>query len=72
MIISSLVYIAEAMAIIKNELGDKLGDKRTKLNKAVQLLDDWAKWDEARIEKIIDETIEEFEGKDNDYLGLTD
>lgn len=62
----------EAMQIIKQELGDKLGDKRTKLNKAVTLLDDWAKWDEARIEKIIDETIEEFEGKENDYIGQTD
>lgn len=62
----------EAMQIIKNELGGKLGDKRTKLNKAVQLLDDWTKWDEARIEKIIDETIEEFEGKENDYIGQTD
>lgn len=62
----------EAMQIIKNELGDKLGDKRTKLNKAVRLLDDWTKWDEARIEKIIDETIEEFEGKENDYIGQTD
>lgn len=62
----------EAMQIIKQELGDKLGDKRTKLNKAVQLLDDWTKWDEARIEKIIDETIEEFEGKENDYIGQTD
>lgn len=62
----------EAMQIIKQELGDKLGDKRTKLNKAVTLLDDWTKWDEARIEKIIDETIEEFEGKENDYIGQTD
>lgn len=60
----------EAMQIIKNELGDKLGDKRTKLNKAVRLLDDWAKWDEARIEKIIDETIKEFE--DDGIIGFTD
>lgn len=60
----------EAMQIIKNELGDKLGDKRTKLNKAVRLLDDWAKWDEARIEKIIDETIKEFE--EDGIVGFTD
>ena len=60
----------EAMQIIKAELGDKLGDKRTKLNKAVTLLDDFVKWDEARIEKIIDETIEEFE--DDGIVGFTD
>lgn len=60
----------EAMQIIKQELGDKLGDKRTKLNKAVTLLDDFVKWDEARIEKIIDETIEEFE--DDGIVGFTD
>lgn len=61
----------EAMEIIKQELGDKLGDKRTKLNKAVTLLDDFVKWDEARLEKIIDETIQEFEDEDG-IVGFTD
>lgn len=62
----------EAMKIIKDELirndpDRKLSDRRTNLAKAVQLLDDFLKWDEARIEGIIDETIEEFENKENDY-----
>ena len=62
----------EAMKIIKDELirndpDRKLSDRRTNLAKAVQLLDDFLKWDEARIEGIIDETIEEFERKENDY-----
>ena len=61
----------EAMQIIIDELcrhcSDQLRDKRTKLYKAVRLLDDWVKWDEARLEGIIDETIEEFEKKENDY-----
>lgn len=61
----------EAMKIIKNELGDKIGDKRTKLHKAVTLMDDWVKWDEAKIEQIIDETIEEFEDEDG-IVGFTD
>lgn len=58
----------EAMKIIKKHLRtDEMNDKRTKLSKAVQLLDDWVKWDDAKIEGIIDETIEEFEKKENDY-----
>ena len=62
----------EAMKIIKDELirndpDRKLSDRRTNLAKAVKLLDDFLKWDEARIEGIIDETIEEFESKENDY-----
>ncbi len=61
----------EAMKIIINELnwhcGDQLRDKRTKLYKAVRQLDEFLKWDEARIEGIIDETIEEFESEENDY-----
>lgn len=61
----------EAMNIIIKELNlycsIALRDKRTKLYKAVRLLDEFLKWDEARIEGIIDETIEEFESEDNDY-----
>lgn len=59
---------SEAVKIIKDELGDKLNDKRTKVSKAVKLIDDFIKWDEARLEKIIDETIEQFESNGNDYL----
>ena len=59
---------SEAVKIIKDELGDKLNDKRTKISKAVKLIDDFIKWDEARLEQIIDETIEQFESNDNDYL----
>lgn len=59
----------EAIETIKTELGDKAADKRTKVGKAVQVLDDWLKWDEAKIEQIIDETIEEFEeGAKNDFI----
>lgn len=58
---------SEAVKIIKDELGDKLNDKRTKISKAVKLIDDFIKWDEARLEKIIDETIEQFESNANDY-----
>lgn len=59
----------EAIETIKNELGEKAVDKRTKVGKAVQVLDDWLKWDEAKIEQIIDETIEEFEeGAKNDFI----
>ena len=57
----------EAFKIIKDELGDKIGDNRTKLTKAVKVLDDWIKWDEAKLEEIIDETIEQFESTNNDY-----
>ena len=59
--------VKEAVEVVKAELGDRAYDKRTKVSKAVQVLDDLAKWDEARIEKIIDETIAEFESKENDY-----
>lgn len=59
----------EAIETIKMELGEKATDKRTKVGKAVQVLDDWLKWDEAKIEQIIDETIEEFEeGAKNDFV----
>ena len=58
---------SEAMKIIKDELGDKLNDKRTKISKAVKQIDDFIKWDEARLEQIIDETIEQFESNANDY-----
>ena len=62
----------EAVQIIKNELianelDLKMADKRTKLHKAITLLEDRAKWDDAKLEQIIDETIEEFESKENDY-----
>lgn len=60
----------EAMQIIKAELGEKAEDKRTKLNKAVTLIEDFVKWDEARLEKIIDETIQEFE--EDGIVGFTD
>lgn len=59
---------SEAVKIIKDELGDKLKDKRTKVSKAVKLIDDFIKWDEARLEQIIDETIEQFESNANDYM----
>ena len=59
---------SEAVKIIKEELGDKLKDKRTKVSKAVKLIDDFIKWDEARLEQIIDETIEQFESNANDYM----
>jgi hypothetical protein len=58
---------SEAMKIIKDELADKLNDKRTKISKAVKQIDDFIKWDEARLEQIIDETIEQFEINANDY-----
>ena len=58
---------SEAMKIIKDELADKLNDKRTKISKAVKQIDDFIKWDEARLEQIIDETIEQFESNANDY-----
>lgn len=58
----------EAVQIVKEELADKVKDKRTKVAKAVQYLEDRAKWDEAKLEQIIDETIEEFESRENDYL----
>ena len=57
----------EAFKIIKDELSDKIGDNRTKLTKAVKVIDDWIKWDEAKLEEIIDETIEQFESTNNDY-----
>ena len=62
----------EAVKIVKdeliaNELDLKMADKRTNLYKAITYLEDRAKWDEAKLEEIIDETIEEFESKDNDY-----
>lgn len=63
----------EAMKIIKEELerhtssSVQMHDGRMRLGRAVRLLDDWVKWDEAKIEGIIDETIEEFEKKENDY-----
>ena len=61
----------EAMKIVIDELNKhcrkQLLDKRTKLYKAVRRLDEFLKWDEARIEGIIDETIEEFKSEENDY-----
>lgn len=63
----------EAMKIIIDELNRhtssavQMHDGRMRLGRAVRLLEDWVKWDEARIEGIIDETIEEFESEDNDY-----
>ena len=57
----------EAFKIIKDELADKIGDNRTKLTKAVKVIDDWIKWDDAKLEEIIDETIEQFESENNDY-----
>lgn len=57
----------EAIEIIKAELGTKADDKRTKISRAVTLIEDFIKWDEAKLEKIIDETIEEFEDNENDY-----
>ena len=60
----------EAFKIIKDELERhtssyvQMRDKRMRLGKAVQVLDDWIKWDDAKLEEIIDETLEEFE---NDY-----
>lgn len=58
----------EAVQIVKDELADKIKDRRTKVAKAVQYLEDRAKWDDAKLEQIIDETIEEFESRENDYL----
>lgn len=58
----------EAVQIVKDELADKIKDKRTKVSKAVRYLEDRAKWDDAKLEQIIDETIEEFESRENDYL----
>ena len=63
----------EAMKIIIDELNRhtssavQMHDGRMRLGRAVRLLEDWVKWDEARLEGIIDETIEEFEKKENDY-----
>lgn len=61
----------EAMKIIIDELNrhcaDQLRDRRTKLYKAVILLDDFLKYDQAFLEGLIDETIEEFECEENDY-----
>ena len=61
----------EAMKIIIDELNkhctDQLRDRRTKLYKAVIQLDDYLKYDQAFLEGLIDETIEEFESEENDY-----
>ena len=58
----------EALQIIKDALGDKAKDKRTTLNKAVTLLEDWVMWEDDKLDRIIIETIEEFEKKENDYI----
>lgn len=63
----------EAMKIIIDELERnptsalQMKDRRTKLHKAVNVLDGWVKYDQAFIDGIIDETLEEFESKENDY-----
>ena len=61
----------EAMKIIIDELNkhcrEQLRDRRTKLYKAVIQLDDYLKYDQAFLEGLIDETIEEFESEENDY-----
>ena len=58
----------EALQIIKDALGDKAKDKRTTLNKAVTLLEDWVMWEDEDLDRIIIETIEEFEKEENDYI----
>ena len=58
----------EAVKTVKEALGAKATDRRTRVSKAVLILEDWASWDEKKIEGIIDETIEQFESKDNDYF----
>ena len=58
----------EALQIIKDALGDKAKDKRTTLNKAVTLLEDWVVWEDEDLDRIIIETIEEFEKEENDYI----
>ena len=59
----------EAVEIVKEALGEKATDKRTKVAKAIEYIEERVKWDDAKLEGIIDETIEEFEGKENDYAG---
>lgn len=56
---------SEAIKIVKREIGAKADDKRTKVHKAVTVLENMVEIDEEALERIIDETIKEFESHDN-------
>lgn len=56
--------IKEALDIIEEALGKKVTDKRLKTAKAFELIRNVTKWHESEIDRIIEETMAEFDDEE--------